>query len=117
MGLITTRWDITEHLDSDEAIAAYLQAVFEDGDPEEIRAAIGHVARARGMTQLATASGITRAGLYKALGENGNPSFATVASLLKAMGVRLAVVPQANDLIGIAKGANPDNYRDRDDRL
>lgn len=91
MGLVTTRWDITEHLDSDEAIAAYLQAVFEDGDPDEIRAAIGHAARAQGMTNLASSSGITRAGLYKALGENGNPSFATIATLLKAMGVRLSV--------------------------
>jgi probable addiction module antidote protein len=95
MGIETTRWDITEFLDSEEAIAAYLDAVFEVGDPEEMRDALGHVARARGMSDLAQAAGITRAGLYKALGENGNPSFATVAALLKALGVRLAVLPKA----------------------
>ena len=87
----TTRWDITEHLGTDEKIAAYLEAVFEDGDAAEIRDAIGNVARAKGMTDVATKAGITRAGLYKALAENGNPSFETVLSVMRALGVRLAV--------------------------
>ena len=91
MAIETTRWDITEVLDGESAIAEYLSAVFEAGDPDEIRDAIGHAARARGMTQLAHSAGITRAGLYKALGENGNPSFATIAALLKAMGVKLTI--------------------------
>ncbi len=91
MGIATTRWDVTEHLDSEEAIAAYLDAVFEDGDPELIKAAIGDVARARGMTDIARKAGITRAGLYKALADTGNPSFATIASVMKALGVRLSV--------------------------
>lgn len=91
MAIETTRWDITEHLDSDEQIAAYLEAVFEGGDAAEIRDAIGHVARARGMTDVAAKAGVTRAGLYKALGEGGNPSFDTMLSVLKALGVRLAV--------------------------
>jgi probable addiction module antidote protein len=91
MGIATTRWDVTEHLDSEEAIAAYLDAVFEDGDPELIKAAIGDVARARGMTDIARKAGITRAGLYKALADKGNPSFATIASVMKALGVRLSV--------------------------
>lgn len=95
MAIETTRWDITEHLDSEAMIAEYLAAVFEDGDADEIRDAISHAARARGMTQLAQAAGITRAGLYKALGENGNPSFATIAALLRAMGVKLSVEPVA----------------------
>lgn len=95
MTVETTRWDITQALDSDEAIAAYLEAVFEDGDADEMRRAIAHVARAKGMSGMAEAAGITRAGLYKALGEDGNPSFATVAALLKALGVRLAVLPRA----------------------
>lgn len=77
MTLETTRWDVTEFLDSDAAVAAYLDAVFEAGDPDEMRDALRHVARARGMAELAKAAGITRAGLYKALGEDGNPSFAT----------------------------------------
>ncbi|MEO8927010.1 MAG: addiction module antidote protein [Caulobacteraceae bacterium] len=91
MGLATTRWDVTEHLESDEAIAAYLDAVFEDGDPALIKAAIGDVARARGMTDIARKVGITRAGLYKALADSGNPSFNTVAGVMKALGVRLSV--------------------------
>lgn len=85
----TTRWDVTEHLDSEEAIAAYLDAVIEDGDPQLIKAAIGDVARARGMTEVAAKAGITRAGLYKALGENGNPSFETVLAVVKALGLKL----------------------------
>ena len=91
MIVATTRWDVTEHLDSDEAIAAYLDAVFEEGDPALIKAAIGDIARARGMTDIAGKVGISRAGLYKALADSGNPSFATVASVMKALGVRLSV--------------------------
>jgi probable addiction module antidote protein len=87
----TTRWDVTEYLDSDERIAGYLDAVFEDGDPVLIKAAIADVARAKGMTEVAAKSGISRAGLYKALGENGNPSFETMAAIMKAIGVRIAV--------------------------
>jgi probable addiction module antidote protein len=91
MSLATRPWDVTEHLDSEGAIAAYLDAVFEDGDNALMKAAIGDVARARGMTEIAAKAGITRAGLYKALSENGNPSFATIASVMKALGVRLSV--------------------------
>jgi len=91
MPITTTRWDITEHLGTDEEIAAYLEAVFAGGDANEIRDALGHVARARGMTAVAEKAGITRAGLYKALGETGNPSFDTILAIVKALGVRLAV--------------------------
>lgn len=85
----TTRWDITEQLGSEEEIAAYLDAVLEEGDVDLIKAAIGDVARARGMTQIAAEAGISRVGLYKALGEGGNPSFATVMAVLKALGIKL----------------------------
>jgi probable addiction module antidote protein len=88
---VITKWDVTEHLESDAAIAAYLDAVFEDGDPALIKAAIADVARARGMTDIATKAGITRAGLYKALSEQGNPSFTTITAVMKALGVRLSV--------------------------
>ncbi len=91
MTLKTRPWDITEHLGSEAEITAYLEAVFEDGDTDEIRRALSHVARARGMTEVAGAVGITRSGLYKALGEGGNPSFGTVSAILKALGVRLTV--------------------------
>lgn len=89
MTLKTRPWDITEHLGTDAEITAYLEAVFEDGDPQEIRRALGHVARARGMSDVARGAGITRSGLYKALGEGGNPSFVTVSAILKALGVKM----------------------------
>ena len=91
MALETTRWDITEHLGSEEAIAAYLDAVFDEGDAAEIRRALGHIARARGMTELAKASGVTREALYKALGDNGNPTLDTLLKVTKALGVRLSI--------------------------
>lgn len=91
MAIATTRWDVTEHLDSEEAIAAYLDAAFADGDLALVKAAIADVARARGMTDVAARAGITRAGLYKALADNGNPSFDTIAHVLRALGVRIAV--------------------------
>ena len=95
MTLKTTPWDITEYLDDEKAVAEYLEAVFHDGDAEEIRDAIRNVAKARGMTELAEATGMSRAGLYKTLSENGNPSLATISALLKALGVRLAIAPIA----------------------
>jgi probable addiction module antidote protein len=95
MKLETTRWDVTEFLGSDAAIAAYLDAVFEAGDPDEMRDALRHVARAKGMAELAREAGITRAGLYKALGEDGNPSFATIVAVMKALGVKLSAKPAA----------------------
>ncbi|MBA3810102.1 MAG: putative addiction module antidote protein [Caulobacteraceae bacterium] len=91
MGITTRAWDVTEHLDSEEAVAAYLDAVFEDGDPALIKAAIGDVARARGMSEIAAKAGISRVGLYKALSESGNPSFSTITAVMKALGVRLSV--------------------------
>ena len=92
--MIETRpYDAAEYLDTDEAIGAYLAAAFEDGDPALIRVALGTVARARGMTQLAREIGMTREGLYKALGEAGNPGFDVVAKLLRAFGLQLQVRP------------------------
>lgn len=91
MALGTTLWDVTEHLADEQSIAAYLDAAFEDGDPALIKAAIADVVRARGMTEIAQKSGISRAGLYKALSEDGNPSLATITSVIRALGVRLSV--------------------------
>lgn len=91
MALETTRFDIAEYLDSSEAIAAYLDAVFEDGDPAEIRRALGHVARAKGMTALSKDTGISREALYKALSEKGNPTLDTLLRVTKALGVRLGM--------------------------
>lgn len=93
MVLKTTKWDVTEHLDSDERIALFLEAVFEDGDPALITAALGDVARAIGMTKIARETGVTREALYRALSAEGNPEFATVLKVLKTFGLRLSPVP------------------------
>lgn len=93
MAIETLPYDTAEFLKSEEDIAAYIEAVMEDGDPALIRNAIGVVARARGMTQVARDAGLSRESLYKALSANGNPSFETVVRVLKALGVRLSTVP------------------------
>ena len=89
----TTAFDSADYLNTAESIAAYLDAYLEDSTPEDLRRALGTVARSRGITDLAHRSGISRAGIYKALGEDGNPSFETIRSLLSAMGLRLTVEP------------------------
>jgi probable addiction module antidote protein len=86
-------WDPADHLESEEDVVAYLDAAFEDGDPKVIAAALGDVARARGMTDIARASGLGRQSLYKALSEDGHPEFATVLKVIQAMGFRVSVLP------------------------
>ena len=89
----TTAFDSADYLNSAEAIAAYLDAWLEDGTPEELRHALATVARSHGISDLAQRSGVSRQGIYKALGEDGNPSFETMRSILGAMGLRLTVEP------------------------
>lgn len=91
MTIKTTRWDASEHLDSDEMISAFIDAALEDGDPALVAAAIGDVARAKGMTAIAREAGISRESLYKALSAEGNPEFATIMKVLKALQLRLTV--------------------------
>jgi probable addiction module antidote protein len=91
MAIKTTRWDAADHLNTKEDIAGYLDAVLEDGDPALLKAALGDIARSKGMTEIAKEAGLSRSSLYKALSPNGNPEFATVASVLKALGLRLSV--------------------------
>ena len=86
----TRRWDAADSLKTKADIAAYLDAVLEDGDPELLKAALGDIARAKGMTGIAQAAGLGRTNLYKALSPAGNPELATVARLLKALGLRLS---------------------------
>jgi probable addiction module antidote protein len=85
----TRRWDVVEHLKTETDMAAYLEAVLEDGDPMLITAALGDIARAKGMTELARATGLGRESLYKALSAEGNPEFATVLKVIRALGLRL----------------------------
>lgn len=86
-----SRYDTAEYLETEEDSRRYLDACQEDGDPALIAAALGDIARARNMTALAKATGMTRAGLYKALSSEGNPSFATVAKVAKALGLKLRI--------------------------
>lgn len=88
-------FDAIDYLETDQACAQYLTAALEDGDPALITAALGDVARARGMSQLARDAGLTREGLYKALSGQGNPSFATVLKVLRALGLQIHVEPVA----------------------
>ena len=85
-------YDAAEFLESDEEIIAYLNAALENGDPALVSAALGDIARARGMTKLANETGITRDGLYKALSPSGNPSFGTVLKVLNALGYKFDIV-------------------------
>jgi probable addiction module antidote protein len=87
----TRRWDVAETLETKEDIAAYLDAVLEDGDSDLLKAALGDIARAKGMSAIAEAAGVGRTNLYKALSPDGNPEFATVAKVLKALGLRLRI--------------------------
>jgi probable addiction module antidote protein len=87
----TIPWDTTDYLKTDEDIAAYLEAVFEDGDPALVAAALADVARAKGMSQIAQAAGLGRESLYKALSPEGNPEFATVLKVMRALGLKLKV--------------------------
>ena len=98
MPIKTTRWDASEQLDSDEMIRAFIDAALEDGDPALVTAAIGDVARAKGMTAIAKEAGVSRESLYKALSAEGNPEFATVLKVLKALQLRLTV--SANEEAG-----------------
>ncbi|MFH6786492.1 MULTISPECIES: addiction module antidote protein [Methylobacterium] len=91
MPLETFPHDTAEHLRTDEDVALYIEAVLEDGDPALIRDAIGIVARARGMSQIAREAGLSRESLYKALSQTGNPSFETVRAVLQAPGLQLSV--------------------------
>jgi probable addiction module antidote protein len=91
----TRPFDPTRYLDSDEAIAGFLEEAFETDDASFIVHAFGVVARARGMTQIAKDAGLSRERLCRALGENGEPEFSTVLKVAKALGLRLAVVAAA----------------------
>jgi probable addiction module antidote protein len=85
------RWDVVDHLNSEEEIVGYLNAVLEEDDQELLLAALGDVARARGMTQVSRETGLGRESLYKALSEQGNPEFATVQKVLRSLGLKLRV--------------------------
>ena len=109
MALKTTAWDSADYLKSEADITAYLDACFEEAgdDPAFLTHALGVVARARNMSQLARDSGLTREGLYKALSSEGNPSFGTVLKVADAMGYRFALVSKVKRDAGKAPKSAP----------
>jgi len=95
MAINTTRWDSAEYLKTEEDMQLYLEACIEESgdDPLFIIHALGVIARAKNMSQLARDTGLTREGLYKALSPDGNPTFSTVSKVAKALGFKLSVQP------------------------
>jgi probable addiction module antidote protein len=90
---VVTEFDLAALLDSEEAISEYLSQVLAEGDTDELIRAVGHVAKARGMAQIARDSGLGRASLYKAFAPGAKPRFDTVVKVMRAMGVELAAHP------------------------
>lgn len=86
-------FDMAEHLSDEQAIATYLTIVMEENDPSALAEALGTVARARGMTDIAEKSGLTREALYKALRPGAHPRFETIQRVCGALGVRLRAEP------------------------
>ena len=91
MALKTTRYDTADYLKTKKDVVAYLNAVLEEDDPALIAHALGVVARAEGMGEIAKQAGLTRPSLYKALSEGGQPEFSTVLKVVRALGLKLTV--------------------------
>jgi probable addiction module antidote protein len=89
----TRRFDAADYLNSEERQAAYIAMALESGDAAFVRDALGIVARARGMAQIAKGAGLNRESLYKALGDTGNPEFSTVMRIVRALGLTLSARP------------------------
>lgn len=85
----TRAWDAAEHLETEGDMAAYLEAALEEGDASLVAAALGDIARAKGMTWIAAETGLGRESLYKALSPEGNPELATVLKVVRSLGLRL----------------------------
>lgn len=97
MAIKTTRFDPADYLRDEEDIANYLSEIAEDGNPELIASALGDIARARNMSQLARDTGLSRVGLTKALSPDGNPSFATIAKVAQALGLKIVFTPATHE--------------------
>ncbi len=89
----SSKFDIADYLDSKEMIAEYLNTILEEGDDADVINAIGHIAKAIGMTKISEATGLSRPSLYKALSERSKPQFGTIRKVLKAIGGQLQVNP------------------------
>jgi probable addiction module antidote protein len=90
---ITMPWDPAEHLKNEDDMAAYLEAAFDEDDPALVATALGDIARAKGMTQVAQETGLGRESLYEALSPSGNPELATIMKVVSALGLKLHATP------------------------
>jgi len=90
----TSKFDVADYLDSKEMIAEYLNAVLEEGDNSDIIVAIGHIAKAIGMTKIAEETGLSRPSLYKALSDGAKPQFETIMKVLRAIGGQISISPK-----------------------
>ncbi len=91
----TSKFEIADYLDNKEMIADYLNIVLEEGDNADLINAIGHIAKAIGMTKIAEETGLSRPSLYKALSDGAKPQFATIMKVLKAVGGQIQVNPMS----------------------
>ncbi len=89
----TTKFDIADYLDSNEMVAEYLNSVLEEGDSDDVVVALGHIAKAIGMTKIAEETGMSRPSLYKALSDGAKPQFSTIMKVIKAVGGQIRVNP------------------------
>ena len=112
MGETLSRFDPAEGLTSDDAIAAFLEEAFKTEDPGYIAHAVGVVARAKGMTQIAHETGLSRVQLYRSFSETGNPTLKTTLAVMKALGIRLTAAAaesrRTEDLVAAPVTGEPD---------
>jgi len=90
-------FEVSDYLDNEEAIAEYLSAAAEDPNPDLLLVALANVAKARGMARVAEDAGLARESLYKALSPGSHPRFETISAVLRALNVRLAIVPEVSE--------------------
>jgi len=95
MAVTLSRWDASEYLDSTEMIQAYINEALADSDPRVLQAALGDIAKAKGMSEIAKQAGVGRESLYKSLSMTGNPSWQTISKVLRSLGYKLELTPTA----------------------
>jgi len=124
MTIKLTSFDASEYLKTEEDIASYLSVVLEDNDPVLLNVALGDIARARGMTDIARKAGVSRESLYRSLSEDGNPSATTLLKVISALGIQLHAAPRqrgraiVDELCGVLAGYEPTQEElDADPRL